>query len=167
MPTERMGRRPERQHAQKSDPPAQHGQGHRVGAVHEVTRDRSRGDAERARHYRDDDPDSLAHHANSVADPLTNCRRENGADGRQTAGRAAGCLVPPTFERARGAILPCVLGSLQNRQQRGERARGAAPSCALGSSQNRQRRGVGSRFLRFLAQQRAQHSRSSGGRRRG
>ena len=66
--------------------------------------------------------------------------------------RAAGCLVPQTFERARGAILPCVLGSLRNRQQRGERVRGAAPSCVLGSSQNRQRRGVGSRFLRFLAQ---------------
>jgi hypothetical protein len=42
----------DRQHAQKSDPPAQRGEGHRVGAVHEVTRDLSRGAAERARHYR-------------------------------------------------------------------------------------------------------------------
>jgi hypothetical protein len=76
-----------------------------------------------------------------------NCTRENVAGGRKAAAR----FVPSIFRRARGAILPCVLGSLRNRQQRGERVRGAAPSCALGSSQNRQRRGVGSRFLRFLA----------------
>ena len=94
---------------------------------------------------------ALPDQASSLADPLTNCSRENAADGRKAAGRAAWRLVPPTFERARGAILPCALGSQRNRQQRGERARGAAPPCALGLPQNRQRRGVASRFLRLLA----------------
>ena len=72
---------------------------------------------------------ALPDQASSLADPLTNCSRENAADGRKAAGRAAWRLVPPTFERARGAILPC----------------------ALGLPQNRQRRGVASRFLRLLA----------------
>jgi hypothetical protein len=88
-------------------------------------------------------------------------KRVSGAIKRGRSGRPLSCSVShsrhddrafqPMLGRARAAIPPCVLGSSQNRQQRGGgRAGGAAPPCALGSSRNRLRRGGGSRFLRFL-----------------